>query len=143
MGRKPLDADRSSIVKIFNILKNLSKKVDDNYNKEMVTVSWGTSSSSALWTPLTQTATLSKGKWLGIILAPTSSNSFALRLNTPSGTTTLNNQWFGSMGTGETLSRIFEVTSATAQVVWVSAQTASVTFSNTDRGCAVFIKVGG
>lgn len=109
---------------------------------EIVTANWTATSSASTSTHLTETATLSKGKWIACIQFPVCSALMGARLNAPSGITTLKNTWYMQGASQQSEIRIFEVTTESAQVYLGSAQSGSVTFSSLDRGFLSFIKIG-
>lgn len=97
------------------------------------TATWTATSSSASGTALTNYVTLPIGTYVIVLITPTASANFMLSLS---------GNYKNVLSSGDCFVIIANVTTAPAQIRASSAQSASVTFTNTSRGTLKAIKIG-
>lgn len=121
-----------SFTNVQNLLNDMSSIV---YNETVSSASWKVTSSSAVGTALTNTLTLSKGLYIVLAAYPVISSNVNF-LSELSSSTTIS-KWGGAFinqTSQQSTMRFIYVYANNTTVKLISSQSASCTFSNTDRG---------
>lgn len=119
---------------MLNLKKLLTKILEKlNTTGAIYSASWTASSSSASGTALTGYVTLPIGTYVMVLITPTASANFVLGLS---------GNYKQVSQNGDCFVIVANVTTDSTQIGATSAQTASVTFTNTSRGSLKAIKVG-